>query len=123
MVMLVVVEEVRLTERCWNADNDALARGQFLREVDLFVGAALEELDAGDGVAWLDHCDCCSWVERFVVAELWCGWEVDWKELEENISGEETRCFDVLALAGNCHSSKYLTCPAARTFTRREVGA
>lgn len=59
--MLVVMgEEVRLTERCWDADNDALARCQLLREVDLLVGAALEELDAGDGVAWLDHCDCCS---------------------------------------------------------------
>jgi hypothetical protein len=66
------------TEGSWDANDQAIALCELGREVDLVTWAALLELDAGDGVAWLDHgCD------------VW-GWEVkgrDW----ERVGGEQRR--------------------------------
>lgn len=44
-----------LTECCWNTNDEALAGRELLGEGDLLVRSALEELDVGDGVAYLDH--------------------------------------------------------------------
>jgi hypothetical protein len=46
------------TEGSGDANDQAIAICELSREVDLVTRSALLELDAGDGVAWLDHgCD------------------------------------------------------------------
>lgn len=40
----LIIDDWRLTERCWNTNDDSLARGQLLGEVDLGFGP-VKELD------------------------------------------------------------------------------
>jgi hypothetical protein len=60
------------TEGSGDANDQAIAICELSREVDLVTRSALLELDAGDGVAWLDH------------VAMVCVWEGEGKRLGES---------------------------------------